>query len=135
MHMMSEVNRILKPDGHLVLTTPNIASLRGISAILQGYHPGFFHAYVKPAESGEVDARHNREYVPREIQQLLEGSGFAVELLETGEFRDALHPEFAWVLHLLRRYCLDKELRGDGIYAVGRKTGPVTKRYPRWLYQ
>jgi hypothetical protein len=82
-----------------------------------------------------VDARHNREYVPREIQQLLEGSGFAVELLETGEFRDALHPEFAWVLHLLRRYCLDKELRGDGIYAVGRKTGPVTKRYPRWLYQ
>jgi glycosyltransferase involved in cell wall biosynthesis/SAM-dependent methyltransferase len=135
MHMMSEVNRILKPGGHLVLTTPNIASLRGISAILQGYHPGFFHAYIKPAESGEVDARHNREYVPREIQHLLEGSGFAVALLETGEFRDAPHPEFAWVLHLLRRYRLEMELRGDGIYAVGRKTGPVTKRYPSWLYQ
>ena len=135
MHMMSEVNRILKPGGHLVLTTPNIASLRGISAILQGYHPGFFHAYLKPAESGEGDARHNREYVPREIQQLLEGSGFAVALLETGEFRDAPHPEFAWVLHLLRRYRLDTELRGDGIYAVGRKTGPVTNRYPVWLYQ
>ncbi|HMD71690.1 MAG TPA: methyltransferase domain-containing protein [Bryobacteraceae bacterium] len=135
MHLMSEVSRILKPGGHLVLTTPNVASLRGISAILQGYHPGFFHAYIKPAESGEVDARHNREYTPREIQQLLECSGFAVALLETGEFRDAPHPEFAWVLHLLRRYRLDTELRGDGIYAVGRKTGPVKSRYPGWLYE
>jgi glycosyltransferase involved in cell wall biosynthesis/SAM-dependent methyltransferase len=135
MHMMGEVNRILKPGGHLVLTTPNVAALRGISAILQGYHPGFFHAYIKPAEgSGEVDARHNREYTAREVHQLLENSGFEVTLLETGEFRDLPHPEFGWVMHLLRRYGLETEYRGDGIYAVGRKTGPVRERYPEWLY-
>jgi glycosyltransferase involved in cell wall biosynthesis/SAM-dependent methyltransferase len=135
MHLMTEVNRILKPGGHLVLTTPNVASLRAISAILQGYHPGFFHAYIKPAEgSGEVDARHNREYAPREIHQLLENSGFEVTLLETGEFRDEPHPEFGWINHLLTRYRLSTDLRGDGIYAVGRKTGPVKERYPGWLY-
>jgi len=134
MHLMSEVNRILKPGGHFVLTTPNIAALRGISAILQGYHPGFFHAYIRPAESGEVDARHNREYTPREIHKLLENSGFEVTLLETGEFRDEPHPEFGWVLHLLQRYRLETDLRGDGIYAVGRKTGPLKDRYPGWLY-
>jgi glycosyltransferase involved in cell wall biosynthesis/SAM-dependent methyltransferase len=134
MHLMGEVNRILKPGGHFVLTTPNVASLRGISAILQGYHPGFFPAYIRPAESGEVDARHNREYTPREIHKLLEGAGFEVTHLETGEFRDAPHPEFAWVLHLLRRYWLETDLRGDGIYAVGRKKGPVLDRYPEWLY-
>jgi glycosyltransferase involved in cell wall biosynthesis/SAM-dependent methyltransferase len=135
MHLMSEVNRILKPDGHLVLTTPNIASLRALSGVLQGYHPGFFHAYIKPAEgSGEVDARHNREYAPREIHQLLENSGFEVTLLETGEFRDVPHPEFGWIRHLLQRYRLPTDLRGDGIYAVGRKTGPVKERYPSWLY-
>jgi SAM-dependent methyltransferase len=135
MHLMCEVNRILKPGGHLVLTTPNIASLRGLSGILQGYHPGFFHAYIKPAEgSGEVDARHNREYAPREIHQLLENSGFEVTLLETGEFRDEPHPEFGWIVHLLERYRLGTELRGDGIYAVGRKTGAVKERYPAWLY-
>jgi glycosyltransferase involved in cell wall biosynthesis/SAM-dependent methyltransferase len=134
MHLMGEVNRILKPGGHLLLTTPNIAALRGISAILQGYHPGFFHAYIRPADSGEVDARHNREYTPREIHQLLENSGFAVARLETGEFRDIPHPEFGWVLHLLQRYKLETDLRGDGIYALGRKTGAVKDRYPAWLY-
>jgi glycosyltransferase involved in cell wall biosynthesis/SAM-dependent methyltransferase len=134
MHLMAEVNRILKPGGHFVISTPNVAALRGIAAILQGYHPGFFHAYIKPAASGEVDARHNREYTPREIHLLLENSGFEVTLLETGEFRDEPHPEFAWVTHLLKNYWLETELRGDGIYAVGRKTGPVRERYPGWLY-
>ncbi len=134
MHLMSEVNRILKPGGHLVLTTPNVAALRGISAILQGYHPGFFHAYIRPAESGEVDARHNREYTAREIHKLLENAGFEVARLETGEFRDEPHPEFGWVRHLLEQYRLDTDLRGDGIYALGRKTGAVRERYPGWLY-
>ena len=134
MHLMSEANRILKPGGHLVLTTPNVAALRGIAAILQGYHPGFFHSYIRPSESGEVEARHNREYTPREIYRLLENSGFEVVRLETGEFRDLPHPEFGWVVHLLERYRLETDLRGDGIYAVGRKTGDVKERYPDWLY-
>jgi glycosyltransferase involved in cell wall biosynthesis/SAM-dependent methyltransferase len=134
MHMMGEINRILKPGGHLVLTTPNAAGLRAIAAILGGYHPGFFPAYIRPSETGEVDARHNREYTPREIRQLFEAAGFEVTLLETGEFREEPHPEYGWVSHLLRRYQLDPELRGDGIYAVGRKSGPVRDRYPAWLY-
>ncbi|HMD48455.1 MAG TPA: methyltransferase domain-containing protein, partial [Bryobacteraceae bacterium] len=136
MFMMGEINRILKPGGYLVLTTPNIGSLRAISAILQGFHPGFFPAYIRPTEPGqEAEARHNREYTPREIQTLLLDAGFETTLLETGEFREEPHPEHAWVLDLLERYRLPPENRGDGIYAVGRKTGAVRVRYPAWLYQ
>ncbi len=134
MHLMAEINRVLKPGGHLVLTTPNLASLRAVSAILQGYHPGFFHSYIRPAADGETDARHNREYTPLEIHQLLENSGFEIVRLETGPFRAAATPELAWVRHLLERYKLDTSLRGDGIYAVGRKAGAVRERYPSWLY-
>ncbi len=135
MHMMSEINRILKPGGHLVLTTPNIGSLRSISGILLGYHPAFFPAYIRPRKAGEeAEARHNREYVPMEVQHLLTDSGFAMVRLETGEFLDEPHPEFAWVKHMLERYNLSHNLRGDGIYAVASKAGPVKNRWPAWLY-
>jgi glycosyltransferase involved in cell wall biosynthesis/SAM-dependent methyltransferase len=134
MHMMVEINRILKPGGHLVLSTPNAIGVRALTAILQGYHPGFFAAYLGPDALKRGEARHNREYTPDEIRRLLEASGFEVTRLETGEFRDEPHPDFAWVRDLLQRYHLDTELRGDGIYAVGRKAGPVVERYPTWLY-
>jgi glycosyltransferase involved in cell wall biosynthesis/SAM-dependent methyltransferase len=134
MAMMGEINRVLRPGGHLVLTTPNLAGARAIAAILQGFHPGFFPAYVPASEGEEVEARHNREYTPREIRQLLLDAGFEVTLLETGPFREAPRPELGWVTHLLERYLLDTELRGDGIYAVGRKAGAVRERYPVWLY-
>jgi glycosyltransferase involved in cell wall biosynthesis/SAM-dependent methyltransferase len=136
MHMMSEINRILRPDGHLVLTTPNIGSLRAIAAILSGYHPGFFPAYIRPrAEGEEPEARHNREYTAREVVYLFHYAGFEITLLETGAFREEPHPEHEWVKHLIARYEMPEDLRGDGIYAVGRKRGRVRERYPAWLYQ
>jgi glycosyltransferase involved in cell wall biosynthesis/predicted SAM-dependent methyltransferase len=134
MFMMSEINRILNPGGHLVLTTPNIASLRALSGILNGYHPGFFQAYIKPGAGHTGHPRHNREYTPDEIHHLLTGSGFAVVRLETAELRDDPHPDWGYIRHLLAEYRLPEGLRGDGIYALGRKTGPVEDRWPSWLY-
>jgi glycosyltransferase involved in cell wall biosynthesis/SAM-dependent methyltransferase len=136
MHMMAEINRILKLGGHVLLTTPNLGSLRAISAILQGFHPGLFPAYIRPRAPGEEpEPRHNREYMTGEIAHLLDGSGFDVTLLETGPFLARPEPEHAWVTQLLQYYELSPGLRGEGIYAVGRKTGPVRERYPAWLYE
>ena len=71
---------------------------------------------------------------PTRLRKLLEDSGFEVTLLETGPFREEPKPELGWVEHLLDRYMLSTRHRGDGIYAVGRKVGPVQDRYPAWLY-
>jgi glycosyltransferase involved in cell wall biosynthesis/SAM-dependent methyltransferase len=132
MHLLSEVNRILKVGGHFLMTTPNIASLRAISAILHGYHPGFFPAYLKPPVDG--DARHAREYTAKEGYLLLHDAGFEVVKLETGPFRDEPKPELAWVETMLRQYGMPEDLRGDGLYVLGRKVSGLRSRYPGWLY-
>jgi SAM-dependent methyltransferase len=135
MHMMSEIHRVLKPGGSLLLTTPNVASHRAIQAILHGYHPSFFPAYILPRKPGEdAEARHNREYTAKEVHLLFWESGFEITHLETGEFLDAPHPDHHFIAHMLEHYNLSNDLRGDGIYCVGRKSGPVRNRYPGWLY-
>ena len=100
MHLMAEINRILFSEGHLVLSTPNITSLRSVHAVLHGYHPGMFPAYIKPTEQGTVDPRHSREYAPREIALLLEAAGFQVILLETGDYGNQ-KPHSEWTRKLL----------------------------------
>ena len=108
-----------------------MASLRAISAILQGYHPGFFPAYIKPRR----DRREWTRATTASTRRARSASCWRTPAsksarLETGEFRDVPHPEYGWVRHLLERYRLETDLRGDGIYAVGRKTGPVKRALP-----
>ena len=65
---------------------------------------------------------------------MFEAAGFSVERLETGPYVATRSAEFEWVRHLMRRYKLPDHLREDVIYALGKKTGEVTERYPPCLY-
>jgi glycosyltransferase involved in cell wall biosynthesis/SAM-dependent methyltransferase len=134
MHCLAEINRILKPGGCLLLSTPNVCSRRAIAAILGGYHPGFFPAFMQPRTEGRVDPRHHREYAPREMKQAFEDAGFRVDALLAGDYWSKPEPEHAWIDHLLERYELDQQLRGECLFVLGRKEGPVRDRYPGWLY-
>ncbi|MCC7341002.1 MAG: glycosyltransferase [Bryobacterales bacterium] len=134
MHCLLEIHRILKPGGHLLLSTPNACSLRAIAAILGQYHPGFFPAFMRPTAAGEIDPRHHREYAPREIEMALTEAGFTVEQLRTAPYWSAPEPQLEWVRYLLDRYELDSNLRGECIFALARKSGSPANRYPDWLY-
>ncbi|MBS1807297.1 MAG: glycosyltransferase [Acidobacteria bacterium] len=132
MHMMTEINRVLKWDGLAIITTPNITSAVSIQAALRGQSPYLFGHYNRENAFYGLGDRHNREYSPADVKVVLEASGFDVVELVTHNSWHAPSPELE---QLLASTFVPAELRGDNIFAVGRKVSSHIERYPEQLYQ
>lgn len=79
-----EVRRVLRPGGTLMLSTPNLRSLRGLRNLVvhQRGHAssgGIYAQYEKLRRIGHMG--HVREYTPREIVEFLAASGLRTERL------------------------------------------------------
>ncbi|MBS1789458.1 MAG: methyltransferase domain-containing protein [Acidobacteria bacterium] len=127
MHMLWECNRVLEPEGWLLLTTPNIASCRAIEGLLVGCAPYLLAQY----NVRETADQHNREYAPYEVGVALAAAGFEIVELETEDVWSRSNPA---ILDLLKQVHIGTELRGDNIFSLARKAGPPVERYPEELY-
>jgi glycosyltransferase involved in cell wall biosynthesis/SAM-dependent methyltransferase len=127
MHMLVELHRVLKWGGLIVLTTPNIASAFSIQEAMAGSSPYIYGSYNL---QGRAD-RHSREYAPKEVRLALESAGFKVTRLFT---KDLWHKTDEELLRRLDQTGVPRELRGDNIFAVGRKASAQIERYPDRLY-
>lgn len=132
MHMMSEIHRVLKTNGILVLTTPNAVSLRALRAVVAGIHPNLFSKYVVPTLLPET--RHAREYTPRELMRLFADAGFSIQFIDTSPYGE--RPGiYRWITQAIGWAKGLSRLREDCVYVVGQKTNAVATRYPAWLYE
>ena len=123
-----EANRVLAPGGHLLLTTPNVASHRGVWKSLNLQAPYSFGIFVP---TGGVYGRHNREYAPQELPRLGDAAGFETLRLTTHDvYDDRIDPATA---QLLVSRSQKLELRGETIFYLARKDGPP-RALPERLY-
>ncbi len=117
LQFLAEAARVLRPGGHLLVTTPNIASHRNAVKALAGEAPQSFGLFVPV---GGAHGRHNREYVPREVEALGRAAGFETARLLTGDVYDTrIDPEAAALLAGRGSF----SLRGETIFWLGRKAG------------
>jgi SAM-dependent methyltransferase len=82
---LREINRVLRPDGRLVLTTPNVNRLDNVLSMIAGRN------VYDPYSGYGPYGRHNREYNRGELTRLLEFAGFEIELTFTAD----AHPSAA----------------------------------------
>ena len=123
-HMLVEIHRVLeKPDGGLLVTTPNPARLDNLLRMVEGRN-----VYENLSGYGAY-GRHNREYTVAELRDLLTASGFEVDAV----FARDVHPPPGDLGALAG--VASMEDRGDNLFAFGRAVGEERWPYPPWLYQ
>ena len=127
MHLLLEINRILKVGGAAVLSTPNIVSWRAIQQARRKQHPMNF-PYFFP---GHYTNRHNIEFSPEQMRSMVRSAGFAGEVTT---FDAWYQPRRLEILRLRLAGFADGD-RGDCILAVLRKAGPPVARYDPLVYQ
>lgn len=127
--VLREIKRILRPDGILVLTTPNVARIENVARMIVGSNINDGYSAYGPY------GRHNREYNKHELYTLLTYLGFTVDEIFSADVHlnqaDA-HLDIAQFGHLVdyRKHDL-----GQYIFIRARKTGPDGGKRPSWLYR
>ena len=128
MFMLAELNRVLKPGGRLILTTPNITSSRGLWKMLRGIEPYFFMQYHKDGSP----YRHNYEYSHGGLTALLAAAGFKGDIWTEDSFENPVLED----MNLLTAagFKINKDLLGDNLFASVYKSSEVLERYPSPIY-
>lgn len=137
MHALWEVNRILKPGGRVVLSTPNGASWQYALRIFRGQA-----AWGGMEFTGFSPNRHNRLYDCSELRTTLEQAGFQVERCATADFGSRADHWSSWGFRAAlgiadmasRLWSKRPRERGDTLFVEAIKTGEPKERFPGNLY-
>lgn len=126
MYMLSEVNRVTKDTGKLIVTTPNVLSSRGLFKIMHGSEPYFYMQYHKSREYH----RHNYEYTVPSLSSMLKSAGFIGRVWTEDLFEDGISS----AVDKFRLAGMNINNVGDNILAIVEKIGPVKDRHPVGFY-
>jgi SAM-dependent methyltransferase len=125
---LREIRRVLKPEGTLILTTPNVARLENVARLLAGEN------IYDPYSGYGPYGRHNREYTLEEVRRLLEHVGFRATTAFSADVRENRTNLFYPVSKLVPHLRTDA-LWGQYLFVKAQAAGPGDNTRPAWLFR
>ena len=129
---ISHIKNALKPNGYLVLTTPNVNRLENVARILAGVN------IYDPYSGYGIYGRHNREYNRHEICLLLPRLGFDIETVFTADVHENRAKDF-FNIEKIKEMIMSIQNReydlGQYIFVKARNVRKENTRKPGWLYR
>ena len=128
--VLREIKRVLKPNGFLILTTPNVARLENVAKLIVGAN------IYDPYSGYGPYGRHNREYNRHELDQLLRYEGYDPTVCFTADVHQNHAEAYVQIDELSKLVRFREHDLGQYIFikAVLRSSVEKMKR-PSWLYR
>ncbi|WP_030606117.1 class I SAM-dependent methyltransferase [Streptomyces fulvoviolaceus] len=91
---LDEIRRVLRPEGHLMLSTPNLAAWYNRALLLAGVQPVFSEVSLRAIHGrpGREVVGHLRLYTARALREFVAAAGFEVVRLEGAPFHGVPRP-------------------------------------------
>jgi SAM-dependent methyltransferase len=128
--VLREIKRVLKPNGTLILTTPNVARLENVTRLISGAN------IYDPYSGYGPYGRHNREYNRDELIQLLRFEGYEPTACFTADVHGNNAEAFCEVKKIADLLKFRENDLGQYIFIKATaSTDKTSVKLPKWLYR
>jgi len=127
--VLKEIKRVMKPNGVLILTTPNVSRLENVAKMISGVN------IYDPYSGYGAYGRHNREYNKHELYLLLEYLGFEIDTIFTADVHANASENYTSISKLQPLIESRKDDLGQYIFVKAINKKPAKTKKPLFLYR